>query len=172
MNNNYKSFVFEWLNPNCEAEIMQAIGCEHVCFPPHEACSSEHMRMRIKQASPYFMVAKEKATKQIVAILNGICTNETKFRDSFFTDASLHQEQAENIMLTGLAVLPAYQNQGIAKAMMAFYAQAMRQKAKKALLLTCLASKVKMYEHFGFVDLGIANSTWGNEVWHEMIKTL
>jgi hypothetical protein len=36
------------------------------------------------------------------------------------------------------------------------------------LILTCLKSKVKMYEKMGFVDRGIANSTWGGEEWHEM----
>lgn len=25
-----------------------------------------------------------------------------------------------------------------------------------------------MYKKMGFADLGIANSTWGNEQWHEM----
>ena len=28
--------------------------------------------------------------------------------------------------------------------------------------------KVKMYEKFGFTDLGQANSTWGGEAWHAM----
>jgi hypothetical protein len=26
-----------------------------------------------------------------------------------------------------------------------------------------------MYEKMGFIDRGIANSTWGGEEWHEMI---
>ena len=29
-----------------------------------------------------------------------------------------------------------------------------------------------MYEKFGFMDQGIANSTWGGEEWHEMGYTL
>ena len=33
---------------------------------------------------------------------------------------------------------------------------------------TCLDEKVKMYEKFGFTDLGQANSTWGGEAWHAM----
>ena len=35
-------------------------------------------------------------------------------------------------------------------------------------LLTCLDSRVPMYEKMGFQDKGAANSTWGGEEWHEM----
>ncbi len=34
--------------------------------------------------------------------------------------------------------------------------------------VACLDEKVKMYEKFGFTDLGQANSTWGGEAWHAM----
>ena len=35
-------------------------------------------------------------------------------------------------------------------------------------LLTCLDSKVEMYQKMGFEDMGIADSTWGGSQWHEM----
>ena len=34
--------------------------------------------------------------------------------------------------------------------------------------MTCLDSKVKMYEKMGFQDRGMAQSSWGGEQWHEM----
>lgn len=40
---------------------------------------------------------------------------------------------------------------------------------RKEIILTCLESKVAMYEKFGFKDKGIAQSTWGGEEWHEMV---
>jgi hypothetical protein len=39
---------------------------------------------------------------------------------------------------------------------------------RKMLILTCLKEKVNMYKKMGFVDRGIADSTWGGEEWHEM----
>ena len=36
------------------------------------------------------------------------------------------------------------------------------------MVLTCLDEKVEMYKKMGFTDQGVANSTWGNEEWHEM----
>ena len=71
-------------------------------------------------------------------------------------------------MLLGVDVLPEYRRQGLAQAMMEEYAGRERAKGRKKLLLTCLDSKVGMYEKFGFTDIGIANSTWGGEEWHEM----
>ena len=44
----------------------------------------------------------------------------------------------------------------------------MVQKEKDMVLLTCLDSRVPMYEKMGFQDKGAANSTWGGEEWHEM----
>ena len=43
-----------------------------------------------------------------------------------------------------------------------------KERNMKALFLTCLADKVEMYLKFGFEDLGIAESSWGGEEWHEM----
>ena len=39
-------------------------------------------------------------------------------------------------------------------------------------MLTCLESKVEMYKKLGFVDQGMADSTWGGEAWHEMRCTV
>ena len=43
-----------------------------------------------------------------------------------------------------------------------------RKKNRKKIILTCVEEKVKMYEKFGFQDLGIGVSNWGGEQWHEM----
>lgn len=47
-----------------------------------------------------------------------------------------------------------------------------QEKGRKKLLLTCLESKVNMYESMGFQDLGISASAWGGETWHEMAADL
>ena len=133
---------FEFRNIKQE-ETEQAIVIEQVCFPPNEACSEQNMKDRISMVPELFLVAVDKKTGQIAGFLNGLATDEPAFRDAFFTDASLHHSDGKNIMLLGLEVL-----------------------------LTCLDEKVKMYEKFGFVDQGIANSAWGGEEWHEMSCTL
>lgn len=149
-------------------EAEQAAAIEQICFPPNEACSERHMKERIAKAPELFLVAVDKKTGKLAGFLNGLATDEYTFRDEFFTDASLYNPQGKNIMLLGLDVLPEYRKQGLGRELVYQYARREVESDRKMLILTCLKSKVKMYEKMGFTDRGIADSTWGGEEWHEM----
>lgn len=114
------------------------------------------------------MVAVDRENGKIAGFLNGIATNEQRFRDEFFTDVNLYETEGSHVMLLGLDVLPEYRGQGLARELVHQYVSRERAKGRCALVLTCLESKVKMYEKMAFYDHGIANSTWGREEWHEM----
>jgi len=115
-----------------------------------------------------FLVAVDQETRRIAGFLNGLATNEVVFRDEFFIDAKLHNSDGANIMLLGLDVLPEYRRQGLATELVRRYVEREKANHRRSLILTCLQSKVAMYEKMGFHDDGIANSTWGGEEWHEM----
>lgn len=149
-----------------EAEEVSEI--EHICFPPNEACSEKHMKERVQAAPELFIVAEDLSCGKIAGFLNGLATKETVFRDEFFTDAALYDPEGENIMLLGLDVRPEYRKKGLAREIIRQYIAREQKKGRKRLVLTCLDSKVSMYQKFGFRDLGIAQSTWGGESWHEM----
>lgn len=149
-------------------EADQAVHIEQICFPPHEACSEKSMKERIAKAPELFLVAVEKETGKLAGFLNGLATDENLFRDEFFTDVNLYQPDGKNIMLLGLDVLPEHRNQGLARKIVLQYLRREQENSRDMLILTCLQNKVKMYEKMGFVDRGIANSTWGGEEWHEM----
>lgn len=151
-----------------QEELQQVIEIEQICFPPNEACSPENMRDRVLAAPELFLVAVDKETGKVAGFLNGLATDECVFRDEFFTDASLHKKDGQNVMLCGLDVLPQHRRQGLARELTAQYAEKERENGRELLLLTCLESKVEMYEKFGFEDRGISGSVWGGEVWHEM----
>lgn len=151
-----------------QEETEQAICIEQICFPPNEACSEENMKSRILAAPELFLVAVDKRTGKIAGFLNGLATDETTFRDEFFTDAKLYDPAGETVMLLGLDVLPEYRRRGLGRALVSEYKKREQEKGRKQLLLTCLESKVGMYKKFGFTDRGIADSTWGDEEWHEM----
>jgi ribosomal protein S18 acetylase RimI-like enzyme len=153
-------------------EEERAVEIEQICFPPHEACSRQHMKERMKAAPELFLVAVEKETGNLAGFLNGLSTDEITFRDEFFTDASLYNPQGKTVMLLGLDVLPEYRLKGLGRALVSQYVSRERANGRKLLLLTCLEDKVNMYRKMGFTDNGIANSTWGNEEWHEMGYTI
>lgn len=149
-------------------EAQEAAAIERACFPPNEACSEKMMTERAAKAPEYFFVAVDRKTGRLAGFLNGLATDEPSFRDEFFTDAELHDPHGRNVLLLGLAVLPQYRGQGLAREIMTRYLQIMEKKEKHTVLLTCLDSRVAMYKKMGFLDEGPANSTWGGEAWHQM----
>ena len=163
--NLYGRFEFREIRPE-EAE--QAAEIERICFPPNEACSREMMIKRVKKAPELFLVAVDRQTGRLAGFLNGLSTDEEAFRDEFFTDADLYDPKGRNVMLLGLDVLPGYRMQGLARELVHLYSEREKERGRGRLLLTCLDAKVEMYEKMGFKDLGIANSAWGGEEWHEM----
>jgi ribosomal protein S18 acetylase RimI-like enzyme len=164
-----EKYEFRSIRPQ---EADQAAEIEQICFPPNEACSKQHMKERIAKAPELFLVVVDRSDGKLAGFLNGLATDESVFRDEFFTDANLYHPAGKNVMLLGLDVLPQYRGQGIAKELVARYAGRERENGREMLILTCLQSKVKMYEKMGFADRGIANSTWGGEEWHEMTYQL
>lgn len=160
-----KRYEFRSILPQ---EADEAAEIERICFPPNEACSKQYMKERVAKAPDLFLVAVDKETGKLAGFLNGLATDETSFRDEFFTDAKLHNPDGKNILLLGLDVLPEYRNMGLATELVRNYRKREQKKGRSMLLLTCLAEKVKMYEKMGFTDLGISASVWGGEEWHEM----
>lgn len=153
-------------------EADQAASIEQICFPPNEACSEKMMKERVAMAPDLFLVAVDRETGKLAGFLNGLSTDEYSFRDEFFTNAKLYNPAGRNIMLLGLDVLPEYRGQGLAKEIMYQYLRRERERDRQSVLLTCLKSKVKMYEKMGFQNHGIAESSWGGEQWYEMSYVL
>lgn len=149
-------------------EAEETDNIEQTCFPPNEACPSDQMILRTEISPEVFLVAIDKKTGKMAGLLNGIATDEEVFRDEFFQDARLHKPDGKNIMLLGLDVLPEYRGQGLAKGLMFRYLKKEAARGRKRVILTCLENKVEMYKKMGYRDLGMANSTWGGEKWHEM----
>lgn len=158
-------FVLRSIRPK-EAE--QAAEIEQICFPPNEACSVPMMMARVAAVPDLFLVAVDRETGKLAGFLNGIATDESVFRDEFFTDAGLHDPDGSNVMLLGLDVLPRYRGQGLAREIVSEYLRRERARGRKKVTLTCLDSKVRMYAKMGFADKGISGSVWGGEQWHEM----
>ncbi len=160
-----EKFEFREVRPE-EAE--QTAEIEKICFPPNEACTEAMMRERVAAIPELFLVAVARETGKIAGFLNGLATDEYNLRDDFFRDAGLHNPAGRNVMLLGLDVLPEYRGQGLARELMYQYLRREAERDRKMAVLTCVKSKVKMYEKMGFTDHGLSQSVWGGEQWYEM----
>ena len=90
------NFEFRSIHPD---EVEQAIAIEQICFPPNEACSPKAMTERIAKVPQLFLVAIDKSTGKLAGFLNGVATDEEKFRDEFFTDIDLCDALASTILV-------------------------------------------------------------------------
>ncbi len=161
----HERFAFRTIR---KEESSQAARIEMICFPPNEACSKEMIVSRIERVPELFLVVEDRGTGELAGFLSGLATNESVFRDDFFSDAGLYDPNGTNIMLLGLDVLPDYRGQGLARELMYEYLRRECKKGTRSVRLTCLPAKIEMYKKMGFYDEGVSQSTWGGEKWHEM----
>lgn len=169
MENLKERFLFRNILPE---EADQAALIEKICFPPNEACSETMMKERVAAAPEMFLVAIDKESGKIAGFINGLSTDESALRDEFFTNAGLYDPAGKNVMVLGLDVLPEYRGQGLAREIVSRYLAREKEKGRSKVILTCLESKVLMYEKMGFQNDGISGSVWGGEKWYEMSYNL
>lgn len=160
-----EAFDFRPIRPE---EIDESVEIEQICFPPNEACSAEHMRERAEEATELFLVAIDRESGRMAGFLTGIATDETVFRDDFFTDISLHHAGGRHVMLLSLNVRPEYRGRGLAREILQVYREKEAKNGRRALHLTCHTEKLPMYEKMGFCDQGQSASVWGGGSWNDM----
>ncbi|MBR0173061.1 MAG: GNAT family N-acetyltransferase [Lachnospiraceae bacterium] len=160
-----EQFDFRPIRPE---EIDESVEIENICFPPNEACSAKHMRERAEAATELFLVAIDRGNGKMAGFLTGIATEETAFRDDFFTDISLHDNTGGHVMLLSLNVRPEYRGRGLARELLRVYRDREEKNGRKALHLTCHTEKLPMYEKMGFRDQGLSASVWGGGSWNDM----
>jgi ribosomal protein S18 acetylase RimI-like enzyme len=135
-------------------------------FPPEEAASRETIRLRIETFPEGFLVAEENG--KIVGILNSAATNRDDIGDEELKQLIGHEPAGKNMVVFALAVLPDFQNQGIARQLMSTFEEEARGRGKETVLLMCKAHLVAYYERMGFDHIGLSRSTHGGAEWHEM----
>ncbi|MDY5022566.1 MAG: GNAT family N-acetyltransferase [Blautia sp.] len=166
-----KSFDIEYRNVHAD-EAEAATAVETACFPANEACTLPIMKERVRLAPELFMTATDKDNGEMVGFITAIATDEHHLRDDFFTETSLHNPEGKYMMILSLAVLPEYQRQGIARALMEELLKGQMGTKRKAAVLTCVPANVELYKKMGFSDQGVSDSAWGGELWHEMTFSL
>ena len=105
-----QSFIFRNIKQN---ETDQVNTIEQICFPPNEACSEKSMVERIRAAEELFLVAVDEKTGKIAGFLNGIATDESSFRDEFFTGEPVSGERTKKWPSGGLSYLPAAESKNV-----------------------------------------------------------
>jgi len=153
-----------------ENDLARCCFVESVCFPPEQAASCENIQKRIEQFPEGFLVAE--IAGQIIGITNSGSTNQSDISNEAFKGMVGHESDGANIVIFSLAVLPEYQERGIARRLLHAFIERSGELGKQRVRLICMQSLVSYYEKSGFVDVGDSTSMHGGTRWREMHLTL
>lgn len=159
-----------WIRSVTPEDLEAVTAVEQVCFPSSEAASREAFQARISTFPASFFVAQ--ADDQVVGLINGCCTTTPCLSDALYAPGCPHKDTYPWQTVLGLAVLPDFQHQGIAKALMYRLIAHCRQQNKAGIILTCKQEKIGFYEYFGFLCHGKSASSHGGAVWYDMVLNL
>jgi len=135
-------------------------------FSAEEAATRETIRLRIDTFPQGFLVAEMDG--RIVGILNSGATDKEDISDEELKQLVGHNPEGRNMVVFGLAVLPEFRKQGIARELMSRFAAETRDVKKKSILLLCKQALIPYYERLGFEHVGLSRSTHGGAEWHAM----
>lgn len=147
-------------------DLDECLTVETSGFPPEEAASRETIRLRIETFPEGFLVAE--VDGRIVGILNSAATNKDDIGDEELKQLIGHHAAGRNMVVFALAVLPDFQNQGIARQLMSTFVEEARERGKQNVLLMCKQYLINYYERMGFDHIGLSRSTHGGAEWHQM----
>ena len=139
---------------------------EKACFSPAEAATYEALKQRLEVFPNHFWLLERDG--ELVAMVNGMTTNNEKLEDRMYRDASLHNEDGKYQMMFGVETRPDQRRKGYASILMKEAIKDCRNDSRKGVILTCKEEHIPFYEKLGFVNKGVADSNHANEVWYLM----
>ena len=155
------------IRPALADDVTKVAYIEEKCFPKSEAATLKSFLERFMAFPECFLVAE--IDGKVVGHINGCVTNYDKLIDALFHNSSLHEPDGPWQTVFGIAVLPDYQHQGIARALMEHFKENAKKRGKQGILLTCKDEKIGFYESLGFTYDGVSASSHGGARWNDMI---
>lgn len=152
------------------SDLEASYQVEIACFPEDEAASKDSMQKRLSQFPQGYVIAEMDG--KIVGHINSGATDKDDISDETLKALIGHEANGKNLVIFSVAVLPDYQKQGIASALLHDYIQRARSSPHQAIYLICKENLITYYAKFGFEDRGLSASTHGGAIWHEMCLDL
>ena len=90
---------------NATIDDLHAIAAvEAACFPAAEAATAEEFAGRLAHYAGHFWLLFEQG--ELVAFVDGFCTDTPDLTDAMYADAALHDENGAWQMIFGVNTLP------------------------------------------------------------------
>lgn len=157
------------IRPGTPADAQAAAALEAACFPPAEAASQAVLAARLAAFGDCFWMLWEGET--LVAMVNGMATQQRDLTDDLYEQARLHDPQGAWQMIFGVDTHPRHRRRGHAAALLERAIQDSRRAGRLGLVLTCKEHLLHYYAKFGFRSEGPSPSTHGGAQWYQMRLT-
>lgn len=148
-----------------DLDAMAAI--EAAGYPCAEGASKASIRNRLLHFADCFWLLEDDA-HQIVAFINGMCTDEPDLRDAMYDDPTLHDPNGCWLMIFSVVTDEAHRHQGCASQVMRRVIADTKAAGRTGLVLTCKERLLGFYAQFGFENEGVSSSTHGDVQWYQM----
>lgn len=86
-----------------------------------------------------------------------------------FHDPRVHNENGRWQAILDVNTSLKHQNHGYDSKLMYQLIEDARKQNRKGCILTCKEELIHYYEKFGFMNLGLSQSTLANETWYDMV---
>ena len=151
-------------------DLDRCFDIETNAYGGDEAASREKIATRIETWPEGFVVCERGG--RVLGFINSGAAFEVELSDESFKELKGHDPEGPNVVIMSVAVDPAFQRQGISRALMKAFLSRMRDLEKKQVLLICQTELIDMYAGYGFEYLGVSDSDHGGLSWHEMALKL
>lgn len=156
----------EWIRLANMEDLDAVTELEACCFPPAEAAPREAFAERLAVFADCFWLMFQDG--EAVSMINGMMSEERFLSDAMYEKASMHDPEADWLMVFGVLTRPEHQGKGCASRLMRHVIKDVKSRGKKGLVLTCKEEKITFYEQFGFANEGKSDSDHGGAVWYQM----
>lgn len=107
--------------------------------------------------------------KQVVAYCLSVLSSEKVVTDQLFYSYSSCLDKKGYLIVLSISIHPDYQKQGLGTMLLATLKDYCFHQLYSGIALTCHDYLIPYYEMNGFKEMGISQSTFGQEVWFDML---
>lgn len=151
-------------------DLSELVVIENLCFLKDEAATEEAFQKRIQLIPDSFFVVE--VDDVITGLINGPVIATKFISDDLFNNIQENPMFGGHQSILGLAVSPAFQNQGIASSLLTQLEKEAKAHKRESITLTCKDDLIHFYENHGFLNCGKSSSEHGNVTWYNMVKNL
>lgn len=156
---------------NAKLSDLEAIyNLECLNFQPDEIIPYSVIQDYLSKTPDSVVVIED--NESLVAYCISTVSNSKTISDDLFKSYRPCESNCAYLMILSLSIHPLYQGQGLGTMLLAVLKDYCHHKSYLGVSLTCHDYLISYYEMNGFKELGVSDSTFGNQLWFDMFLNM